>query len=339
MSHAESRSWEKLGLVFAPPGTGRMHSHAMLPTPLVLEDRICVYFAACDADSRGRVFRIDLDRDEPRRILKLGQMPALDLGPPGGFDADGVNPSQVLACDGRLLLYYIGWKRGSAEVPYTLFAGLAESADGGLSFHRQGCGQILHAAPEEPFFRTAPFVFSTPAGWDMLYIGGGAFFEGKEGKRLPTYSLCHTRSADCRSWGAPPLAALFSPDPGRGEIGFGRPVLWQEGDDMTLLVSRRTQEGYTQRQARVEAGELRWDDVLVGAAEEWESRMTAFAAPCRAGEWEYLFYNGNQFGRDGFGVARRPALPLRAPASRAPLLAALRRANGVPRARTKDGER
>ena len=35
--------------------------------------------------------------------------------------------------------------------------------------------------------------------------------------------------------------------------------------------------------------------------------MTCFGAPCRVGEFEYLFYNGNQFGRSGFGVARRPA--------------------------------
>jgi hypothetical protein len=35
--------------------------------------------------------------------------------------------------------------------------------------------------------------------------------------------------------------------------------------------------------------------------------MTCFGAPCRVGEVECLFYNGNQFGRSGVGVARRPA--------------------------------
>lgn len=319
--------WEKRGLVFAPPGTGLMRSHAMVPTPLVLPDRIRVYFAACDAESRGRIFHVDLDRDDPRRILERGQAPALDLGPPGAFDADGVNPSQILTSEDRLILCYIGWQRISDEVPYTLFAGLAESVDGGLSFHRQGSGQILHAAPGERFFRTAPFMFPAPGGWDMLYIGGGAFFDGAAGKRIPTYSLCHTASADGRRWDAAPRPALLRPDPARGEIGFGRPVLWQEGDEMTLLVSLRTREGYTQLQARPDAGGLRWDSVLDGAAGEWESLMTGFAAPCRAGEWEYLFYNGNQFGRHGFGVARRPAQAPQATASAAPLLEALARAN------------
>jgi hypothetical protein len=327
MSSPSLPRWEKRGLVFAPPGTGWMRSHAMLPTPLVLPDRIRVFFAACDADLRGRIFRVDLDRDDPRRILELGDAPALDLGPPGAFDADGVNPSQILTCEGRLILCYIGWQRLSAEVPYTLFAGLAESEDGGLSFHRRGGGQILHPASEERYFRTAPFIFPAPGGWGMLYIGGGTFFDGKAGKRIPIYSLCRADSADGRRWDAPPRPALLDPDPGQGEIGFGRPVLWQEGDAMTLLVSVRTQDGYTQRQARLEAGVLRWDTVLDGAAEEWESLMTEFAAPCRAGAWEYLFYNGNQFGRLGFGVARRPAQAAGPAVSAAPLLEALERAN------------
>lgn len=323
MNRPPGLPWERRGLVLAPPGTGLMQSHAMVPTPLVLPDRIRVYFTACDADLRGRVFRVDLDRDDPRRILELDPRPVLDLGPPGAFDADSVNPSQVLESDGRLLLTYIGWRRVSAEVPYTLFAGVAESADGGLSFQRIGDGQILHPSPTERFFRTAPFVFRTEAGWGMLYVGGGAFFDGEAGKRMPTYSLCRAVSPDGRRWDAPPLPALLRPDPALGEIGFGRPVLWQEGEEMTLLVSVRTQEGYTQRQAWLEGGGLRWATLLPGAAAPWESQMTGFAAPCRAGDWEYLFYNGNGFGREGFGVARRPARPVLAPASPAALLAAM----------------
>ena len=36
------------------------------------------------------------------------------------------------------------------------------------------------------------------------------------------------------------------------------------------------------------------------------TEMTCFGAPCVAGERELLFYNGNGFGRTGFGLAWRP---------------------------------
>lgn len=327
MSKLATQEWERRGLVFAAPGTGTMRSHAMLPTPLVLDDRIRVYIAACDEDLRGRIFRVDLDRDDPRRVIEFDRNPVLDLGPTGTFDEHGVNPSQIVVRDGRLLLYYIGWQRISTAVPYTLFAGLAASDDGGLSFHRSGSGQILHATPEERFFRTAPFVFPARDGWGMLYIGGGEFFDGAAGKRLPTYSLRQTYSADGCCWDAPTSPPLLNQNRARGEIGWGRPVLWQDGDNMTLIISSRTEDGYTLRVAAVAGGTLRWSTPLRGVAEEWESAMTGFGSPCRAGDWDYLFYNGNQFGRSGFGVARRPAQGTGAPSSPRLLIATLEKAN------------
>ena len=61
----------------------------------------------------------------------------------------------------------------------------------------------------------------------MLYIGGGTFFGGADGKRLPTYSLCRAASPDGIVWTSGG-ASLLDPDSAAGEIGFGRPVLWHE---------------------------------------------------------------------------------------------------------------
>jgi hypothetical protein len=299
-------NWERRGLVFAPPGAGLLASHAMLPTPLVLADRIRVFFAACDLELRGRIFRVDLDRDDPRRLLASYPAPVLDLGPPGAFDADGVNPSQVVRRDGKLFLYFIGWQRISTEVPYRLFAGLAVSEDEGASFVRHGDGQILLPEGSERYFRTAPFVFPAADGrWEMLYIGGDTFFNGCNSKRLPTYSLYRAASHDGVTWtggGFP----LLDPDRAAGEIGFGRPVLWHHEGTASLLISRRTESSYMLRALAFKDGALRWSEPLGPGTQSWDTSMTCFGAPCAAGAWEYLFYNGNEFGRSGFGLARRP---------------------------------
>jgi hypothetical protein len=287
-----------------PPGGEKTRSHAMLPTPLVLDDRIRVYFASCDEEMRGRIFRADLRRDDPRQIMELDSEPVLDLGESDAFDADGVNPSQVVARDGILYLYYIGWRRHSAEIPYTLFMGLAISDDGGRRFRRVSGHPALLPTPGEEYFRTAGHVYRSDAGWSMLYIGGGRFFTNAAGKRLPLYSLRRTVSHDGLNW-SEPSTELLSPDPAKGEIGFGRPVLWHDGGCPVIMLSVRTENGYVLASKRLEDG-AEWITVLDKSDAEWEAEMTCFGAPCTVGDTEYLFYNGNRFGFTGFGVATRP---------------------------------
>lgn len=302
---SSAQNWERLGLAFAAPQSGLLQSHAMLPTPLVLDDRIRVFFAGCDQDLRGRVFSVDLDPEDPTIVMSSVSGPVLDLGPPGSFDADGVNPCQILKRGETLLLYYVGWQRLTAEVPYTLFAGLAESTDNGATFQRVRDGQILHSTEDERLFRTAPFVFRDAGGWRMLYIGGGEFLDGASGKRLPTYHLCDQRSDDGYQWPGSANAPLLSPVRKNGQIGFGRPVLWNDGDRPCLFISVRDENGYSLQCVRETDGQLSWTDPLFGTVGAWESETNCFGAPCRAGDWEFLFYNGNRFGATGFGVARR----------------------------------
>jgi hypothetical protein len=294
--------WIRLGRVLTPAGGALDRSHVMLPTPMVLADRVRVYFAACDDDMRGRVFAAEFESEPPFRLIERWRQPVLDLGPAGAFDADGVNPSQILNIDGRLILTYIGWRRGEPDEPYTLIAGWAVSEDGGHSFQSQG--PLLEPREGERLFRTAPFIARDGETWRLLYIGGDRFVSDQAGKRLPVYSLMELRSADPLAW---PGAGrdLIGPDVGAGEIGFGRPVI----DEGRLMVSLRTQAGY-----ELVEGD---DPALVGSRpdlipvfaspfEAWESQMRCFGAPCTVGGYRLLFYNGDGFGRTGLGLAYRP---------------------------------
>ena len=303
-------AWQKRGRIIAPAGAGLQTSHAMLPTPMLLADRIRVFFASCDADLRGRIFFADVDRAPPFALMQVSTAPSFDLGPAGAFDADGVNPCHILERDGAWHLYYIGWQRLSAEIPYTLLAGLAVSTDQGQSFTRLSDQPILPPRPGERCFRTAPFVRRTAAGFDMLYIGGDGFSPGPGGKLLPSYALRHHASPDGISWTETPTT-LLEPDPAADEIGFGRPFLWTPaGSGPALMISVRTTAGY--RLAQMPFGRTPPDlqPVLTGPAEPWESDMTCFGAPIRVDDHELLFYNGNAMGRTGCGLAtRRPGEP------------------------------
>lgn len=305
------RPWTKLGLRVTATGDGLQQSHAMLPTPIHLGVVIRVFYSCCDADLRGRIFFADLSPTPPFNVIRCEPRPVLDLGTGSDFDCDGVNPSQIVRVGKDLLMYYIGWRRYSSDVPYTLVAGVARSRDGGRSFEK--LGPLLPPSDEEPYFRTAPFVYRDRKGWSVLYIGGGRFIDGPDGKRLPVYSLCHARSTDGVTW--PKRGdVLLAPALADGEIGFGRPVLWRDGEDKPLIVlSRRTRTGYTLVQARwpiATLNRLSLEPLLLSGPEAWDSDMTCFGAFCQTDSEELLFYNGNRFGRSGFGLASRPSLRL-----------------------------
>src|SRR5256885_13281525 len=106
--------WRKLGHVYAPTGEhvwARQYAH--LPTRVAWDERtIRVYFAGLDEQKFGRVGYVDVDANDPTRVLRVAREPVLDLGEPGAFDDSGVNPSCLLRVGERWRMYYIGWQRG-----------------------------------------------------------------------------------------------------------------------------------------------------------------------------------------------------------------------------------
>lgn len=296
--------FRKLGLVFCPDGSNPlMRSHAMLPTPMLIDDVVRVFFTSTDADRRGRLFSVDVDPADPRRIVSDIIGPLLDLGAVGRFDMDGVVPISMLRNGPELRLYYVGFQRRSA-FPYTLLTGAAASTDDGRSFRRLQTEPVLPPIPSERYVRTAPCVIRTDHGWSMWYIGGNEWIE-HEGKTLPVYGFRHTTSDDGLTW--MPRIILFEPDRARGQIGFGRPVVRPVDRGYEMFISVRTVVGYTISHATSRDGLewTNWEDDILPAGEDWDSEMRCYGAPIKLGDEEYFFYNGNGFGRTGFGLAIR----------------------------------
>ena len=64
--------WRKLGRIYCAEGSSRWaRSHAFLPTPMLLTDRIRVYVAFLDEEKVGRVGYVELATEDPRRILRM----------------------------------------------------------------------------------------------------------------------------------------------------------------------------------------------------------------------------------------------------------------------------
>jgi hypothetical protein len=298
--------WRKLGRVYVASGEAEwMQRRAYLPTPVELGDgRIRVYVAFLDRKQVGRVGFVDVDGADPTRVENVSQTPALDVGEPGEFDDNGVNPVSVVAVGGETWLYYIGWQLGR-RVPYLLFCGLARSRDAS-TFERHARVPVLERSDPEPTLRSAAFVLPAGAGgFRAWYVTGRDWVESR-GRRRPSYGICYAESPDGVSWPAAgrPCLAPALPD----EYGFGRPYVVEDGGLLRMWYSIRSHTrgyrlGYAESVDGVEWTRL---DDRVGidvSSSGWDSEMIHCGSVLRAASGSYLFYNGNGYGETGFGVA------------------------------------
>jgi hypothetical protein len=299
--------WEKLGRVYAPDGSVPwMTSHAYVPTPYALDhDTIRVYVAFLDTERIGRVGLVDVAAEDPRHVLRVSERPALDVGAEGAFDEHGVTPSSVVTDRDTVWLYYFGWQR-MPNLPYLLFAGLAASADGGESFTRVSSSPILPPVEGERVCRSAPAVLREEDAWRTWYVAGDAWTE-VAGRLVPTYEIRTATSPDGIRWEGPGTTAVALA--GHDEFGLGRPFVRVAGDRYELWYSVRTRARTYRIGFATSRDGVSWtrrdDEAGIDVSEEgWDCEMICFGSVLVTRYGTYLFYNGNDYGRTGFGVAR-----------------------------------
>ena len=300
------QQWEKLGRVYVAQGEQPwMHSHAYLPTVLPLgSDRIRVFVAFLDVDTVGRLGYVDVAAADPTRVLAVSSEPSLDVGSAGTFDDNGVTPLSVFRRGDRIWLYYAGWQLG-VRLRYFLFTGLAFSDDDGVTFQRQARVPVLDRTDAEPTLRTGGFVLPGDSGFRMWYAAGDSWVES-QGRRMPSYNMRHLFSADGIHW---PEAGEPCMEPrAPNEFGFGRPFVLEEEGRLRMWYSvRLLEKGYRLGYGESSDG-LHWErrDDELGldvSSSGWDSEMIGYAWVERTAHGTYLFYNGNNYGETGFGVA------------------------------------
>lgn len=305
--------WKKLGLVYAPDGSlPWAKSHAMIPTPVRLNDDVVrVFVTFCDNLGIGRPGYVDVSANNPLEVLGVSDQPLLDLGKPGTFDENG-----LLACavtdlgNGRMYMYYVGFELGT-KIRYRLLTGLAISDDGGATFARYSPTPVLERSATEMYFRGGPYCLHIKQCFHLWYVAGSEWTE-VDGKSMPVYDIRYAESSDGVHWPDQGEVQIAITDP--DEHGFGRPCVIPKPDGgyrMFYSVRRRSFGAYRLGYAESSDGRV-WErmddklnlDVTPGS---FDSNAIMYAAPLELDGKLYVFYNGNDFGRDGFAVARLEA--------------------------------
>jgi len=235
--------------------------------------------------------------------LKISNKPVLDIGTPGTFDENGVIPCAVVRRENSLYLYYAGFQLGQ-KVRFYAYSGLAVSDDDGESFVRVSKTPILERSDSEMLFRVIHSIFWESGKWKAWYGAGNKFIKGKS-KTLPVYNIKYIESEDGVNF---PKNGITAIDISNNEYRVGRPFVIKEHDIYRMFYGIGTEQTpYVLGFAESKDG-INWhrkdEEIGISLSEYgWDSEMMAYPAIISANKNTYMFYNGNDYGREGFGYA------------------------------------
>jgi hypothetical protein len=298
--------WIKKGLIFDGNDRNGLFHYATLPTAFLLNrSTLRILFSARNMQNQSLPFLLDYDMVTEKIIS--GPIPIkMGLGQLGTFDDSGVMPTCLLHMGDQIWMYYIGWNLG-VTVPFRNSIGLAISNDNGLSFERMFCGPILDRTIHEPHFVASNCVVGENNIFKMWYLSC-VKWETIGNKVKHFYHIKYATSSDGITWRRDGTVAIdFRHD---NEYAISVPRVIREGGLYKMWYSYRggpASDYYRIGYAESENG-VDWcrKDELVDLAVsegEWDSKMLCYPFIFDYEGNRFMLYNGNDYGRTGFGLA------------------------------------
>lgn len=301
--------WTKKGVIYNVDGLFDWNkSHAQVPVVDILEDRLRIYYATRNSSGKSNISFIEVEKDCPSNILYTHQKVVLDFGKLGSFDDSGLMPTCIVNVDEKKYLYYIGWTtRGT--VPYHNSVGLAIS-ENGIDFKKAYEGPIITVNKLEPYFSGTAFVMYHEKKFKMWYLSCVGWQLVNE-KAEPFYHIKYAESENGHDWNQTGKVALELL-PGEGGL-VSASVLAKNNRFQMWYGVRGYSEYRTNKESSYRIGYaeskdgIHWErkDELSGiqrSEEGWDSEMISYPYVIM-NKKPQMFYNGNGFGKTGFGFA------------------------------------
>ncbi len=311
--------WNKLGKIFDPTKhklANNCIDFAQSPQTLIFDNFIRIYFSTREKDQTGKYLShisfIDMDK-QFKAITNISTHTIIDLGGKGCYDEHGIFPMNVIR-NGQTINGYIGgWSR-RISVSVETSIGLAISQDNGLTFKRIGDGPILTSSLNEPFLVGDPFVRIYNDKYHMWYIFGIKWANYPE-EAVPAriYKIGHATSEDGVSWQKEGKQLIS--DKLNSDECQALPSVIKFNNKYHMFFCYRQPTGFRKNKERgYRIGYANSDDLInwkrdddnvgIDVSENgWDSDMMCYPHIFQCESNIYMLYNGNEFGRFGFGLA------------------------------------
>lgn len=312
-------NWRKIGKIFDPRDfllPNGCIEFAQSPQTLVFNDFIRIYFSTRQKDLQtgkflSHVAFVDVDKVS-FNPLNVSTKPVIPLGGLGHFDQHGIFPINPIRAEGKILAYTTGWNR-RVSVSVDTCIGLAISTDEGQTFQKVGTGPVLASSLYEPFLVGDAFVRYIEGLYHMWYIYGVRWIDNDLEESARVYKIAHATSLDGIDWvkeGRQIISDKLNDDECQAlpsvayfEDRYHMFFCYREAIDFRKNRSRGYRIGHAfseDLKSWIREDEQYKLDVSVN---EWDSDMLCYPHVFGCNNKIFLLYNGNEFGRYGFGLA------------------------------------
>ena len=313
--------WKKLGKIFDPTQyvlPAECVQFAQSPQVLVFDDFVRIFFSTRSVDKSNEKYLshvafVDMQKNL-RDLIRVSDKTVIPLGALGCFDEHGIFPMNVVRHGGAVYGYTCGWSR-RVSVSVDTAIGLAISRDDGLTFQRIGDGPVLAASLRESclvgdgFVKVIDDVFHM---WHIFGIGWKRFSVDAAPDR--TYKIGHAASADGIYWVKEEGRQIISNRLGADESQALPTVINIAGRHHMFFCYRQSSNFRKNKDRGYRIGHAYSDDLVNWTRDDknplldvtpgdWDSDMLCYPHVFECDGKVYLLYNGNEFGRYGFGLA------------------------------------
>ena len=296
-------NWEKLGRFLKPsPNIPWMATYTGPSFAVHKNGSVFnIYLTGRDNKNRSFIGRGELDLKNPSELKNITQKPVFTLGELGCFDENGVSYPVIVDSDGERYMYYVGWMP-TVLTPFQNFTGLAKAPVGIDNFKRVSRAPILGRTDAEPFSSGSVYVLKEDK-WKIWYT---SFLRwGEEGEHKHYYVIKYAESEDGINWKRDGKICIDIQDP--SEYAIGKPsVLKLKGKYHMWYVYRGEQYriGYAHSPDGIN-WERRDDLAGIDASESgWDDTAISYPHVFKFQDYLYMLYCGNDYGREGLGIAR-----------------------------------
>ena len=305
-SFYKEMKWIKIKQLFVPDNNFEwMVSHAANPFATKLQDDIYrIYFTSRNKENQSHIGFVDIDFGNNFDIVNISSRPVLSPGEPGLFDDSGAGMGCLLEVDKKIFLYYLGWNL-KVTVPWLNAIGLAIYDESKKEFIKYSRAPLMDRSDEDPFTISYPYVFKDEKKYKMWY--GSNLGWGNEQSKM-NHVFKYAESDDAIHWNR--TNEIHIPLIHPNEYALSKPYVIKEDGKYKMWYSYRANGmistyriGYAESvdgRKWIRMDEFSGIDVSVSG---WDSEMICYPFVFDSHDKRWLLYNGNGYGKTGFGIA------------------------------------
>jgi hypothetical protein len=272
-----------------------------------LEDNLIrIYFSKRDIRNCSLPYFLEYDL-ERHKINSINEEPVLALGDTGTFDDSGIMPTCLVKHKDELRMYYIGWNLG-VTVPFRNSIGIAISNDDGKSFRKLYDGPILDRTKYEPHFVASSCVIYDKGVWKIWYLSCTKW-KVVNNQLRHYYHIKYAESNDGIDWERKGIIAIDFKYDNEYAISVPR-VIYEEGlykmwySYRGGAFSDNYKIGYAESMNGINWNRLDEQINIITSKGNWDNESQCYPFIFDFKSERYMLYNGNGYGKSGFGIAK-----------------------------------